>query len=80
MEGLVTPLQDRIEEWKKTANQLDKDHAKGEQPANYERLFVSTVHLEVNLNPFFFFFFFDWLVHRIQAVSPGNQEEVARYH
>uniref|UniRef100_A0A667Y7G2 MTSS I-BAR domain containing 2a n=1 Tax=Myripristis murdjan TaxID=586833 RepID=A0A667Y7G2_9TELE len=25
---LVTPLQDRIEEWKKTANQLDKDHAK----------------------------------------------------
>uniref|UniRef100_A0A667XHT2 MTSS I-BAR domain containing 2a n=1 Tax=Myripristis murdjan TaxID=586833 RepID=A0A667XHT2_9TELE len=28
MEGLVTPLQDRIEEWKKTANQLDKDHAK----------------------------------------------------
>lgn len=30
MEGLVTPLQDRIEEWKKTANQLDKDHAKGE--------------------------------------------------
>lgn len=31
MEGLVTPLQDRIEEWKKTANQLDKDHAKGQQ-------------------------------------------------
>lgn len=32
MEGLVTPLQDKIEEWKKTANQLDKDHAKGEHP------------------------------------------------
>ncbi|XP_035654174.1 MTSS I-BAR domain containing 2a isoform X3 [Oncorhynchus keta] len=28
MEGLVTPLQDRIEEWKKTVNLLDKDHAK----------------------------------------------------
>nr|XP_020458628.1 MTSS1-like protein isoform X1 [Monopterus albus] len=28
MEGLVTPLQDKLEEWKKTANQLDKDHAK----------------------------------------------------
>ncbi|XP_045544259.1 protein MTSS 2 isoform X3 [Salmo salar] len=28
MEGLVTPLQDRIEEWKKTAYLLDKDHAK----------------------------------------------------
>lgn len=34
MEGLVTPLQDKIEEWKKTANQLDKDHAKGEQQEN----------------------------------------------
>lgn len=29
MESLVTPLQDKIEDWKKTANQLDKDHAKG---------------------------------------------------
>ncbi|XP_070828525.1 MTSS I-BAR domain containing 2a [Chaetodon trifascialis] len=28
MEGLVMPLQGRIEEWKKTATQLDKDHAK----------------------------------------------------
>uniref|UniRef100_A0A4W5MIY0 MTSS I-BAR domain containing 2b n=1 Tax=Hucho hucho TaxID=62062 RepID=A0A4W5MIY0_9TELE len=28
MESLVTPLQDRIEDWKKTANQLDKDHYK----------------------------------------------------
>ena len=23
------PLQERIEDWKKSANQLDKDHAKG---------------------------------------------------
>lgn len=30
MESLITPLQDKIEDWKKTANQLDKDHAKGE--------------------------------------------------
>ncbi|XP_053478837.1 MTSS I-BAR domain containing 2a isoform X3 [Ictalurus furcatus] len=28
MEKLVTPLQDKIEEWKKTAALLDKDHAK----------------------------------------------------
>ncbi|KPP69607.1 hypothetical protein Z043_111628 [Scleropages formosus] len=33
MESLITPLQDRIEEWKKTANQLDKDHAKGASPS-----------------------------------------------
>lgn len=47
MEGLVTPLQDRIEEWKKTANQLDKDHAKGEQPGNtnYKYSFVSTEYI-----------------------------------
>lgn len=37
MEGLVTPLQDRIEEWKKTANQLDKDHAKGQWAGNTRR-------------------------------------------
>ena len=45
MEGLVTPLQDRIEEWKKTANQLDKDHAKGEHPASTSDviLFLSDV-------------------------------------
>lgn len=41
MDGLVTPLQDRIEEWKKTANQLDKDHAKGQQPGN----FTSYIHI-----------------------------------
>lgn len=29
MEKLVIPLQDKIEEWKKTAALLDKDHAKG---------------------------------------------------
>lgn len=29
MDKLVTPLQDKIEEWKKTAALLDKDHAKG---------------------------------------------------
>uniref|UniRef100_A0A8B9L2M5 MTSS1-like protein n=1 Tax=Astyanax mexicanus TaxID=7994 RepID=A0A8B9L2M5_ASTMX len=28
MERLITPLQDKIEEWKKTAALLDKDHAK----------------------------------------------------
>lgn len=48
MESLITPLQDKIEDWKKTANQLDKDHAKGtktmlihEGPASYEEKLVS---------------------------------------
>ena len=29
MECLVTPLQERMEEWKKITTQLDKEHAKG---------------------------------------------------
>ncbi|XP_064194088.1 protein MTSS 2 [Anguilla rostrata] len=36
MESLVTPLQDRIEDWKKTANQLDKDHAKEYKRSRHE--------------------------------------------
>jgi len=29
MDNLITPLELKIEEWKKVASQLDKDHAKG---------------------------------------------------
>lgn len=33
LESLINPLQERIEDWKKSVNQLDKDHAKGEAGA-----------------------------------------------
>ncbi|XP_041650986.1 protein MTSS 2-like isoform X1 [Cheilinus undulatus] len=48
MEGLVTPLQDRIEEWKKTANQLDKDHAKEYKRSRQEikRKSLDTIKLQ----------------------------------
>uniref|UniRef100_A0A8C4QY50 MTSS I-BAR domain containing 2 n=1 Tax=Eptatretus burgeri TaxID=7764 RepID=A0A8C4QY50_EPTBU len=36
MESLITPLQDKIEDWKKTATQLDKDHAKDFKRARQE--------------------------------------------
>ncbi|XP_041048230.1 protein MTSS 2 isoform X8 [Carcharodon carcharias] len=36
MESLINPLQDRIEDWKKSANQLDKDHAKEYKRARHE--------------------------------------------
>uniref|UniRef100_A0A8C4ZR66 MTSS I-BAR domain containing 2b n=1 Tax=Gadus morhua TaxID=8049 RepID=A0A8C4ZR66_GADMO len=36
MESLICPLQDRIEDWKKTANQLDKDHAKEYKRSRHE--------------------------------------------
>lgn len=29
MECLIIPLQEKLEEWKKTVLNLDKDHAKG---------------------------------------------------
>uniref|UniRef100_A0A3Q2E948 MTSS I-BAR domain containing 2a n=1 Tax=Cyprinodon variegatus TaxID=28743 RepID=A0A3Q2E948_CYPVA len=48
MEGLVTPLQDRIEEWKKMANQLDKDHTKEYKRARQEikRKSLDTIKLQ----------------------------------
>ncbi|XP_028264258.1 MTSS I-BAR domain containing 2a isoform X3 [Parambassis ranga] len=48
LEGLVTPLQDRIEEWKKTANQLDKDHAKEYKRSRQEikRKSLDTIKLQ----------------------------------
>ncbi|KAG7244459.1 hypothetical protein INR49_030111 [Caranx melampygus] len=48
MEGMVTPLQDRIEEWKKTANQLDKDHAKEYKRSRQEikRKSLDTIKLQ----------------------------------
>ncbi|XP_048886254.1 protein MTSS 2-like isoform X2 [Brienomyrus brachyistius] len=36
MESLIAPLQERIEDWKKTANQLDKDHAKEYKRSRHE--------------------------------------------
>lgn len=31
MEGLINPLQEQIEEWKRGVNTLDKDYAKGKR-------------------------------------------------
>ncbi|XP_062922701.1 protein MTSS 2 isoform X13 [Mobula hypostoma] len=36
MESLINPLQERIEDWKKSVNQLDKDHAKEYKRARHE--------------------------------------------
>ncbi|XP_024911747.1 MTSS I-BAR domain containing 2a isoform X2 [Cynoglossus semilaevis] len=48
MEGLVMPLQERMEEWKKTANQLDKDHAKEYKRSRQEikRKSLDTIKLQ----------------------------------
>ncbi|XP_077372772.1 MTSS I-BAR domain containing 2a isoform X2 [Festucalex cinctus] len=48
MEGLVTPLQDKIEEWKKTGNLLDKDHAKEYKRSRQEikRKSLDTIKLQ----------------------------------
>ncbi|KAE8609196.1 hypothetical protein XENTR_v10011738 [Xenopus tropicalis] len=36
MESLINPLQERIEDWKKTANTLDKEHAREYKRARHE--------------------------------------------
>ncbi|KAM9301597.1 protein MTSS 2 isoform 2-T2 [Gastrophryne carolinensis] len=36
MESLISPLQERIEDWKKTANTLDKEHAREYKRARHE--------------------------------------------
>ncbi|XP_067853752.1 protein MTSS 2-like isoform X6 [Heptranchias perlo] len=36
MESMINPLQERIEDWKKSTNQLDKDHAKEYKRARHE--------------------------------------------
>ncbi|XP_015414271.1 PREDICTED: MTSS1-like protein [Myotis davidii] len=36
LESLINPLQERIEDWKKSVNQLDKDHAKEYKRARHE--------------------------------------------
>lgn len=33
-DGLLNPLQDKVEEWKKTSNNLDKEHSKGKNKNN----------------------------------------------
>uniref|UniRef100_A0A3B3V0S5 MTSS I-BAR domain containing 1 n=1 Tax=Poecilia latipinna TaxID=48699 RepID=A0A3B3V0S5_9TELE len=44
LEGLINPLQEQMEEWKRGVNTLDKDHAKGEvmipQTHSQSKLFV----------------------------------------
>nr|CAB3264071.1 metastasis suppressor protein 1 [Phallusia mammillata] len=36
LENLISPIQDRLEEWKKVANQLEKDHAKEYKKAMHD--------------------------------------------
>ncbi|GAB6033579.1 hypothetical protein CHUAL_013582 [Chamberlinius hualienensis] len=48
MECLVLPLQDKMEEWKKTVNHLDKEHAKDYKRARHEikKLSSDTLRLQ----------------------------------
>jgi len=40
VETFIQPLNERIEEWKKSANTLDKDHAKGLKGINFFFFFI----------------------------------------
>ena len=68
LESLINPLQERIEDWKKSANQLDKDHAKGRsgpgralQPPTGRDLVIARLSRPL---------------HRVQTGAARDQEEV----
>lgn len=54
MEKLVTPLQDKIEEWKKTAALLDKDHAKGMAMPEFSFSFLYVFMMPHDYSCFYF--------------------------
>lgn len=55
MDKLVTPLQDKIEEWKKTAALLDKDHAKGTADTPIYYLISVILNYAISLTICFYF-------------------------
>lgn len=70
-ESLITPLELKMEEWKKVASQLDKDHAKG-MPAGHVRRHVRMVSCSrcAFLSSFI----------RVQKGQSRHQEKVFRHH
>lgn len=52
MDNLIGPLELKIEEWKKVASQLDKDHAKGTVQDSAVR-FLAAQHSTLSLRPNF---------------------------
>lgn len=74
LESLINPLQERIEDWKKSVNQLDKDHAKGGRvlglglPATRHHS-TETLVIVLLSHP----------LHRVQTSPARNQEEVFRH-
>lgn len=70
-ESLITPLELKMEEWKKVASQLDKDHAKG-MPAGHVRRHMRTASCSHCA--------FLSLYIRLQKGQSRHQEKVFRHH
>lgn len=68
-----------MEEWKKVASQLDKDHAKG-TPARTTCTCTRT-HMYASATPFSFMdsFFFSFFFLRVQEGESRHQEKVIRH-
>lgn len=67
-ESLITPLELKMEEWKKVASQLDKDHSKGRSWAGQtlrHRPRAALIPASVS---------------RVQEGQSRHQEEVLRHH
>lgn len=70
-ESLITPLELKMEEWKKVASQLDKDHTKG-MPAGHVRRHMRTASCSRCA--------FLSLFIRVQKGQSRHQEKVFRHH
>lgn len=68
LESLINPLQERIEDWKKSANQLDKDHAKGR--SGPRRALQLPTGRNLVIAPL------SRSLHRVQTSAARDQEEV----
>lgn len=70
-ESLITPLELKMEEWKKVASQLDKDHTKG-MPVGHVRICLRTASCSRCA--------FLSLFIRVQKGQSRHQEKVFRHH
>lgn len=71
MDCLVLPLQEKLEDWRKSLINLDKEHAKGYYNILISYVFREKYHISVTIHTF--------AVFRIQKSKGGIKETLNRY-
>lgn len=86
LESLINPLQDKIEDWKKTANQLDKDHAKGTYTSQINHVSLKCISMQLNCNSsqnnrkHNFFVNFEWMNEELHQGSGRGEWRVPKFN